>query len=230
MFLDGSRVSKCLGPQSRHRASSYATPSNVQVVKGYLGCPQLFIAGERALLAHRSVAVVGSRIASDASLALAAAVARELVGLEVVVISGLAAGVDTAAHCAAIEAGGRTVAVIGTELGRACPRENSVLQEHLYREHLLVSPFAPGTITRPSHFPMRNRVMAVLALATVVVAAGEMSGTRHQVRECLARGRRVLVSRHLVRAVTWVRELHEAGHVVAWDDPRELRKVVQESV
>lgn len=226
MFLDGSRVSKCLGPQSRHRASSYATPSNVQVVKGYLGCPQLFIAGERALLAHRSVAVVGSRIASDASLALAAAVARELVGLEVVVISGLAAGVDTAAHCAAIEAGGRTVAVIGTELGRACPRD-SVLQEHLYREHLLVSPFAPGTITRPSHFPMRNRVMAVLALATVVVAAGEMSGTRHQVRECLARGRRVLVSRHLVRAVTWVRELHEAGHVVAWDDPRELRKLVQ---
>ena len=158
---------------------------------------------------------------------MAAAVGRELVKLGVVVISGLAAGVDTAAHCAAIAAGGRTVAVIGTELGRAYPRENSLLHERIYREHLLVSPFAPGTVARPSHFPMRNRVMARLALATVVVAAGEMSGTRHQVRECLARGRSVLVSRHLVGAVTWVRELHEAGQVVAWDDPRELRKLVQ---
>jgi len=216
-----------LGLQAPHRASSYTAPSNVQVAEGYLGCPQLFLAGDRALLSRRAVAVIGSRTASDASLAMAAAVGRELVKLGVVVISGLAAGVDTAAHDAAIEAGGRTVAVIGTELGRAYPRENSLLHERIYREHLLVSPFAPGTVARPSHFPMRNRVMARLALATVVVAAGEMSGTRHQVRECLARGRSVLVSRHLVGAVTWVRELHEAGQVVAWDDPRELRKLVQ---
>ncbi len=136
-------------------------------------------------------------------------------------MSGLAAGVDAAAHWAAIESGGQTIAVIGTDLHRAYPTENVALQEVVYQNHLLVSPFAPGTPTRPANFPIRNRVMARLAGATVLVEAGEQSGTRHQVRECLTLRRPVLVSRSASR-VSWVGALVAAHRVAVWDSPSEL--------
>ena len=171
------------------------------------------------------MAVVGSRAASREGLLQAAAVARELVQLGQVVVSGLAAGVDAEVHRTVIACGGDTIAVIGTDLNHSYPRENAELQEQIGREHLVVSPFAAGTPTRRANFPIRNRLMARLSHATVLVEAGERSGTRHQVRECLAIGRPVLVP-PLAAGVSWVQELLDAGAVTAWREPSDLRELL----
>jgi DNA processing protein len=138
-----------------------------------------------------------------------------------VVLSGLAAGIDRAAHEAAIREGGRTIAVIGTGLDEAYPREHAALQERVYRDHLLVSPFAPGSRTARWHFPARNRVMAQLAEATVLVEATEESGTRHQIEECLKLGRVVYARHALVEELSWLQSAAESA-VVEWADAREL--------
>lgn len=176
------------------------------------GVQRLYAAGDVTLLGAPLVAVVGSRRASPKGLRRARQLARDLARRGVVVLSGLAAGIDRAAHEAALEHGGRTIAVVGTPLERAYPAENAALQERIYKEHLLLSPFAPGTPTRPGHFPARNRVMARLALATVVIEAGDASGSLHQVAESVRAGRPVFVARAVVDDVRlawparWLRE------------------------
>ena len=142
----------------------------------FLRVPTLYAAGDLALLRRPIVAIVGARKASPEARQRAAQLARELVRADVVVMSGLALGIDEAAHRAAIHYGGRTIAVIGTPLERAYPRENADLQQMIYRDHLLLSPFPPGMRTFPSHFPERNRVMARLARATVIIEASDTSG------------------------------------------------------
>lgn len=101
----------------------------------------LFVAGDTALLKRKRVSVVGSRNASKDGLARAHALACELVKRDVVVVSGLAEGIDTAAHEAAIEAGGKTIAVLGTPLDQTFPVKNRSLQERIMREYLAVSQF-----------------------------------------------------------------------------------------
>jgi DNA processing protein len=174
--------------------------------------PRLYAAGDVALLDAPLVAVVGSRHASPEGLRRAYQLARDFARRGVVVLSGLASGIDTAAHEAALAHGGRTVAVVGTPLERAYPAENAALQELIYREHLVLSPFAPGTRTRPGHFPARNRLMARLARATVVIEAGDASGSLHQVAESVRAGRPVFVARSVVddARLTWPKQwLHE---------------------
>lgn len=151
---------------------------------------ELFVAGDLDLIRRgRRVSVVGSRDASKDGLARAAKLARLLVGRGVIVVSGLAEGIDTLAHIAAMDAGGRTVAVLGTPLDQVFPAENRALQERIAREHLAVSQFAPGSAGGRKCFPMRNRTMALLSDATVIVEAGEGSGTIHQGWEALRLGR-----------------------------------------
>lgn len=173
----------------------------------------LYIAGDRRLLEHGPrVAIVGSRKASSDGLNRAAALAHALAQANVTVVSGLASGVDTAAHETAIAYGGRTVGVIGTPLERAYPKSNGELQERIAREHLLVSQFAPGTKTHPSHFVLRNRTMALLSDATVIVEAGSKSGTEHQAWEAIRLGRQVWVMESLARArFDWVSKLQDYG-------------------
>ena len=173
--------------------------------------PRLFAAGDESLVGARAVAVVGSRAASSEGRAFAAEVACALVDAGFVVMSGLAAGIDTAVHRAAIAAGGRTIAVIGTPVERAYPPENARLQEQIYSDHLLVSPFAEGTRTHRGHFPARNRVMARLA---VVAEAQESSGTVHQVRESLACGKPLFVAQGLIATCPWLGALGQHGRVV----------------
>ena len=165
---------------------------------------------------------MGSRRASHAGRALAADVAYELVRQRRVVISGLAAGIDATAHEAAMHAGGRTVAVIGTSLDEAYPRHHAELQDRIAREHLVVSPFESGTPTARWHFPARNRVMARLATAMVLVEASETSGTRHQVHESVALGRAVLVYEQLLGRIDWLRRLYAKGHVMGWASPADV--------
>lgn len=159
----------------------------------------LFVRGALSPADERSVAVVGSRKASSAGLAQAGEIARELVSHDYVVVSGLAAGIDTAAHQGALAGGGRTVAVIGTGLRQHFPKQNAELQEQLGRESAVVSQFWPGQEPRRWTFPQRNAVMSGFARATVVVEAGNKSGARMQARLAIEHGRPVFLLRSLLR-------------------------------
>lgn len=166
----------------------------------------LFIAGRLAPADQRSVAVIGSRRASHAGRIAAATFAGDLVGGGFTVISGLAAGVDTAAHEAARKAGGRTIAVIGTGLHHTYPAANRELQARLAREHAVVSQFWPDAPPRREAFPERNATMSGLSRATVIIEATERSGARGQARRALAHGRPVFLYEP-VADQAWAREL-----------------------
>lgn len=145
--------------------------------------------GNPDILRAPTVSVVGTRDATEAGRKRASRLARELAEAGVNVMSGLARGIDAAAHTGAIAAGGKTVGVIGTPLDKASPSENAELQMEIAREHLLLTPFAIGTQVYRGNFPVRNKVMALLSDATVIVEASDTSGTLHQAAECLKQGR-----------------------------------------
>ena len=110
------------------------------------------------------------------------------------VVSGLAKGIDTVAHSAAISAGGQTIAVLGTPLDKTYPAENARLQAEIMGKHLAVSQFPPGRSVQRGNFVMRNRTMALISDATVIVEAGRSSGTQHQGWEAIRLGRDLFVS------------------------------------
>ncbi len=157
----------------------------------------LYFSGDLSLLDRPGVAVVGSRDVSDEGKARAERLARELVAAGITVVSGLAVGIDTAAHRAAMEAHGSTIAVIGTPLDKAYPAENARLQEEIYSDHLLISPFEAGERTFRSSFPHRNRVMAALSDATAIIEASDTSGSLHQAAECTRLGRWLFIAKSL---------------------------------
>ncbi|MDX6287740.1 MAG: processing protein [Frankiales bacterium] len=165
------------------------------------------------------VAVVGTREATSQGIERAGEIASGLAERGVPVISGLARGIDAAAHQGALDAGGRTVAVIGTGLRRAYPKENADLQERLSRDHLVLSQFWPDSPPTKHSFPMRNAVMSGYAAATVVVEAGARSGAKMQARLALEHGRPVFLLDSLL-AHDWAKEFAQrpGTHVVADTD------------
>lgn len=170
--------------------------------------------GDASLLTQGvRISIIGAREASTEGIRRARVLARELAVQGVVVVSGLARGIDRTAHVAAIEAGGRTIAVIGTPLDEAYPSENAGLQRQIAAEHLVVSQFSEGTVTTRRHFPMRNQTMALLTDATVIVEAGESSGSRYQGWEALRLGRPLFLLESLVRNdnVSWPKAMIEHG-------------------
>jgi DNA processing protein len=152
-----------------------------------------------------SVAIVGTREVSADGAARARRLSRELADRHIIVVSGLAKGVDTVALTAAIEAGGSVIGVIGTSLDHAYPIENGSLQELIALNHLIVSQFRPGSRTRPGHFPERNRLMAALTDATAIIEAGDASGTWHQAAECMRLGRWLFIAKSVMddRSLEW---------------------------
>lgn len=152
----------------------------------------LWLIGAPDALAEPRVAIVGSREATAHGLAVAERLAHDLAARGVVIVSGLARGVDSAAHRGALSAG-RTVAVFGSGLDQVYPRAHSDLAQRISQKGALVSEFAPGTPPRRPHFPQRNRVIAALSVAVVVVEAGERSGSLSTARWALDLGRDVLV-------------------------------------
>jgi DNA processing protein len=187
------------------------------------GWGTLHTAGDASILDRPSIAVVGSRRASHEGRARAAEVSCELVRRGFVVLSGLAAGIDKTAHEAAIREGGRTIAVLGTSLDQAYPRHHANLQERIAIEHLVVSPFESGTPMARWHFPKRNRLMARLARAMVLVEAGAMSGTRHQVEECISLGKPVFIHATLLNQnIEWLNAACLRPGVGEWRDASEL--------
>lgn len=153
--------------------------------------PVLFVQGERgALSAARSVAVVGTRRATDAGRRIAGEIAAALVRVEAVVVSGLAIGIDGAAHAAAVAAGGRTVAVLGGGHDRLYPRAHERLAAGIVRTGgAIVSELPPGALPTRGTFPRRNRVISGLADATIIVEAGERSGALITAHWALEQGR-----------------------------------------
>jgi DNA processing protein len=178
---------------------------------------------------QRSIAVVGTRQASERGLRIASTVARELALNGVTVVSGLAKGIDTAAHTAALKAHGRTVAVIGTGINRFYPSENRALQEQITREGAVISQFWPDAPPSKQSFPMRNAVMSGYAAATVVVEAPWKSGARIQARLALEHGRPVVMPDQLLEH-DWAREYAEKPgvHVVSGLD--QLLSVVEQVI
>lgn len=165
----------------------------------------LWCAGDLSLLQRPCVAVVGSRKVSSDGVSRARRLAKELSSAGMVIMSGLAHGVDTEALNAAIEAGGKTIAVIGTPIDRAYPAANKKLQEVIYREHLLISQFKPGSRVYPTHFPERNKLMAALSDATVIIEASDTSGTLHQAAECTRLRRWLFISKSVAenKSLEW---------------------------
>jgi DNA processing protein len=175
--------------------------------------PRLYVRGDRSVLDAPRVAVVGTRRPSQEGTARTRRLVRELVENGAVIVSGLAEGVDTAAHLAAIEAGGRTVAVLGTPLDEVYPASNRDLQERIARDHLVVSQFESGVPVQRKNFPQRNRTMALIADASVIVEAGDGSGTLSQGWEALRLGRPLYFLRSLqdVPGLAWPRKMAEYG-------------------
>ncbi|WP_121433048.1 DNA-processing protein DprA [Actinomadura pelletieri] len=180
--------------------------------------PVLFARGS-LLPDDTAVSVVGSRAASEHGMEFAASVAKDLVHRKVTVLAGLAAGIDTAAHRAALDAGGRTVAVIGTGINKVYPAANKELHREISARGLLLSQFWPDAPPQKHTFLMRNATMSGYGMATVVVEAGEHSGARTQARMAVEHGRPVILTNMVVRANAWARALvgrpgvHTAGTV-----------------
>jgi len=154
-----------------------------------------------------AVSVVGTRAPSEWGREFARAVAQGLAEAGITVVSGLAAGIDTEAHLGALEAGGRTVAVLGTGISHSYPRENAKLQDHIAAEGLVLSQFRPEQGPTRWTFPQRNVTMSGYSCASVVVEATEHSGTRIQGRVGLAHGRPVILSSTVVAKTAWAADL-----------------------
>ena len=151
----------------------------------------LFVEGDLQALAQPALAIVGSRSATPQGLANASAFARELARQGWGVVSGLAAGIDAAAHEGALAGGGRTIAVVGTGLDQVYPRSNRALAARIRAQGALISEYTPGTPPLAAHFPQRNRIIAALTRGTLVVEAAVQSGSLITARLAAEAGREV---------------------------------------
>lgn len=170
----------------------------------------LFALGDLGLLgAAQRVSVVGARKATELGLQRARKVARLLASHGVVVVSGLAEGIDTAAHWAAIRGGGRTIGVLGCPLDVTFRQADAALRNLMDREHLVLSQFPSGHPVLRSNFPRRNRTMALLSHSTVIVEASDGSGSLSQGWEALRLGRPLFIMKSVVEdeRLTWPKEM-----------------------
>lgn len=188
--------------------------------------PFVFMAGALAPADGRAIAVVGSRVASQHGVWAARAIAEHLVDQHYTVVSGLAAGIDNAAHTAALASGGRTLAVIGTGLRRCYPPQHAELQRQIAAEGAVISQFWPDSPPSRRSFPMRNAVMSGLSLATVVVEASLTSGSRLQARLALEHGRPVFLLEYVLEH-EWARECAARPGVRVIRSPDEITTIVE---
>ncbi len=154
--------------------------------------PVLWVRGDAAVLTLPSVAVIGSRAATPYALEVARRLSGELAERGMIVVSGLARGADAAAHRGCLEAGGHTIAVLGSGPDVIYPAEHRDLALTISKHGALMSEFGPGVPPLPEHFPMRNRLISGISLAVVVVEASEKSGSLITARCALEQGRDVM--------------------------------------
>ena len=180
---------------------------------------QLFEEGPR-------VAIVGSRNPSEQGRKDTIELVKNLVHHKVIIVSGLAKGIDTVAHKTAISEKGNTIAVLGTPLNNYYPAENKELQQMISKDNLVISQFPKECPIQKMNFPLRNRTMALLSHATVIVEAGETSGTIHQGWEALRLGRPLFIMNKLIEdtKLSWPKKMVNYGaiHISTADIARML--------
>lgn len=175
----------CLDPSR----SNY--PSRLRNIPDPPGC--LWVRGDLAALARTVVAIVGSRRASSGSVDIAHRLAFDLARIGVTVVSGLARGCDAAAHRGALDAGGPTIAVLGSGVDVIYPPEHGALAGQISRQGAILSEFPPGSLPLPHHFRQRNRLISGLAHGVIVIEANDRSGSLITAGCALAQGREVMV-------------------------------------
>lgn len=173
------------------------------------------------------VSIVGARKASQEGVVAAGTIANELARMEVVIVSGLAEGIDTSAHEAAIAAGGQTIGVIGTPLNKTYPKKNMELQQRIMHDHLVISQFPIGHTTTPKDFVLRNRTMALISDATIIVEAGDSSGSLHQGWEALRLGRSLFIWKSILKDthLKWPEKMMQYG-AMELSDPTDAMEVL----
>jgi len=189
---------------------------------------ELYIAGKLSIpLPSPRSAVIGSRKASSEALRAASDIARTLARRGVIIVSGLAEGIDTSAHKATIEEGGHTIAVLGTPLDRVYPKENFQLQDVIMHNHLAISQFPIGYPIQPKNFVLRNRTMALISNASIIVEAGDASGSLHQGWEALRLGRPLFIWSSTMNdsSLSWPKKMAMYG-AMELTDPEEVLDVL----
>jgi DNA processing protein len=207
-----------------HRLLAWHDPDYPALLRRIASPPlMLFVAGDATLLWHPSVAVVGSRAPSAGGADNAFAFARSFAASGLAVASGMATGIDTAAHAGALSAGGTTIAVLGCGPDVPYPRSNAALHARIAEHGAVVSEHAPGTPAQASHFPSRNRIIAGLSLGTLVIEAALRSGALITARQAGESGREVFAlpgSIHNPMARGCHRLLRDGAALV--EEPREV--------
>ena len=192
--------------------------------------------GNLDLIAAKSVAVVGTRNPSEDGILRTRKLVRNLLKDDFIIVSGLAQGVDTAAHTTAIGEGGQTIAVLGTPIHRSYPAANRSLQSQIANEHLLVSQVPverydaqPNVRHNRWFFPERNKTMSAISEATIIIEAGNTSGTLVQAREALRQGRKLFILNSCFERgdLTWPEKFEKAGAVRVRDYDEIRQKLIQ---
>lgn len=175
--------------------------------------PFIFSRGSLRRTDDRAIAIVGSRRTTADVIAASSAVASELAASDVTVISGLALGVDAAAHAGALKGGGRTLAVLGHGIDQVQPASNRQLANEVVKKGALVSQFRPFSPPTSSTFPLRNAVISGLAKASLIIDATERSGTRSEAEASLRQGRPVLLWAPALGDQTWAQDFARQDRV-----------------
>jgi len=184
--------------------------------------PMLYVRGRTELLASLMIGVVGTRRPTAYGTAVAARFAKDLSGAGLTIVSGMARGIDTAAHRAALEAGGDTIAVFGCGVDEVYPSENRKLAEQIAAKGLTVSEFPMGTPAYPQNFPVRNRIIAGMSAGVIIVEGGEYSGSSITAKLAIEQGREVFaVPGNITSKMSWGPNLlikQGAKLVQEWND------------
>jgi len=184
----------------------------------------LYVKGSMEIpLPSPKVSIIGNRKVSSEGLKATQSITRALVEKQVVIVSGLAKGIDTAAHKTAMMSGGKTIAVIGTPLDKVYPAENYQLQQEIMNNHFVISQFPVGYPITKKNFVLRNRTMALISNATIIVEAGDSSGSLHQGWETLRLGRPLFIWKSVFDnpKLTWAKEMLQYG-AMKISEPEEI--------
>lgn len=180
----------------------------------------IFYKGNReALFCLPRVAVVGTRQPSELGVARTRKLVKELAALKISIVSGMAKGIDAVAHTTALDLGATTIAVLGTPVHRPYPAENKELYQRIVEQGLVISSAKPFEGTGKYLFPRRNRLMALMCSATIIVEAGATSGVVHQAAECLRQKKRLFILKSLAEdpKIEWTHRFLKSGAEVLED-------------
>ncbi len=227
-------LSKCL--QNEVQIVTIRDPLYPSLLKEIYDPPiTLFAKGDITCLNSPGVAIVGSRRATPYGINAAEKLARDLAQRGLTICSGLARGIDSAAHRGALEVKGKTIAVLGSGLDRIYPRENKKMAQTIEKNGCVVSEFPLGTSPSPQNFPVRNRIISGLSLGTCLVEAAEFSGSLITARLALEQGREVLAvpgnitSKNSFGPNLWIKQ--GAKLVQDWQDiAEELPRPIKEQM